>query len=133
MAKNNKETNNINNAASEAVKVISDAAGKATQAIADAALSATKLLATNAAEAAKITNVKGSDDHDLLVELKVKMEGLKSDISDIKDGTATKIADHELRINKLETSNTRQTTMLGIGIAILSLLVSLLVYHLFQA
>lgn len=119
----------INNAASEAVRVISDAAGKATSAIADAALSATKLLAVNAAEAAKVTNAKGADDHDLLVELKVKMEGLKSDISEIKDGTSIKIADHELRINSLETSNTRQTVMLSIGIGILSLLVSLLIWH----
>lgn len=43
-----------------------------------------------------------------------------------------KVADHETRINNLETSETRTAVMLSIGIGILSILVGLLVYHLFQ-
>ena len=43
-----------------------------------------------------------------------------------------KLEDHEVRINTLETSNTTVKVMLSIGISILSLLVSLLIYHLFQ-
>lgn len=129
-------TNNqisIDTAASEAVKIISDAASKATTAIADAALSASKLLASNAAEAVKVSSVKDGNDHDLLQRLDQKVDSLKEDIKEIKDGTAVKIADHELRLNKLETNNTTINVKVAIGIGILTLLVSLLIYHLFQA
>lgn len=42
------------------------------------------------------------------------------------------IADHEIRIGIMEKSDTKLTVMLGIGTAILSILTSLLIYHLFQ-
>ena len=61
------------------------------------------------------------------------MEGLKNDIKDLTDGTATKIANHEIRLNALETANTSISTKLVIGIAILSLLVTLLVWHIMGA
>lgn len=82
---------NINKAANEAVQVISDAAKIATAAIAEAALNATKLLATNAQEAAKVVNIKGADDHDLLIKLDTKVEGIRGDIKELSDGTATRI------------------------------------------
>lgn len=125
-----KVKSSIDKAAQDAVKVISDAAKTATTAIATAALDATKLLASNAAEAVKLTEKKDGTDHDLLQRLDEKVDGLKIDIKEIKDGTSAKISDHEVRINALETSNTRQTVMLSIGVGILGLLVSLLVWHL---
>lgn len=105
----------ISGAASDAVKVIANAAKQAKKVITDAAATA---------------NTKTGNDHDLLVILNTKMEGLKVDIQDLKDGTSTKINDHEVRLNALETNNTKITVMLGIGIGILTLLVSLLVWHL---
>ena len=69
-------------------------------------------------------------DHDILIEIKTKLEGLKADVQDLKDGTSRQITDHEQRLNMLETSKTRQTTLLTIGTGILTLLVSLLIYHL---
>lgn len=42
------------------------------------------------------------------------------------------VSAHEKRINSVEKSNTRSTVLLSIGTSILALLVSLLIYHLFQ-
>ena len=134
----------IEQAVADAVKVIAAAASEAAHTVANAA-----------AEAVKVSNVKGADDHDLLVVLNTKMEDLKTDIQDLKDGTSARIttleneklnirdsypvlykkdidekmADHEKRMKAIESSDTKLTVMLGIGIAILSVLVSLLVYH----
>jgi hypothetical protein len=103
---------------SEAIKVIANAASEAA-----------KVIANSAAEAVKTINIKSNTDHDLLTELKVRMEGLKSDIKDLKDGTSTKINDHEIRLTALESSKTKQNTMMSIGIGILTLLTSLIVWH----
>jgi len=134
----------IEQAAADAVKVIAAAASEAARTVANAA-----------AEAVKVSNVKGADDHDLLVVLNTKMEDLKTDIQDLKDGTSTRIAtleneklnirdsypilykkdvdtkfiDHEKRIKTIESLNTKLSVMLGIGIGILSFLVSLMIYH----
>ena len=72
-------------AANEAIQLLKDATSKATVAISDAALGAskliasnaleaTRLLASNASEAAKIVNIKGSDDHDILMKLETKVD-----------------------------------------------------------
>lgn len=42
------------------------------------------------------------EDRDLLVELRTKIEDIQTDIKEIKDGTSTKLTDHELRIRRLE-------------------------------
>ena len=84
----------ISQAAEDAVNIIATAADKATKSIAAAALDATKLLASNATEAARVIHQKDSEhgsDHDLLTKLEVKMDSLKADIKDLKDGTASKI------------------------------------------
>ena len=116
-------------AAQEATQVIAVAAEKATNAIASAALDATKLLSINAQEATKVALEKNCSDHDLLIELKTKMDSLKDDIKDLKDGTTIKIEDHETRIGKLESTNTFLRTMLTVGIGILATLSGLLIYH----
>lgn len=121
----------IENAASSAVKTIANAAGEATKVIAQAASEASKMLANNAAEALKVTSVKSGNDHDLLIELKTRMEGLRDDIKALSDGTTTKIANHETRLNALEESKTRQTVLLSIGISVLVILVGLLTSHMF--
>ena len=43
-----------------------------------------------------------------------------------------KIDDHEERLNRLEDSNTTNILLVRVGIAILSVLVGLLVYHIFK-
>lgn len=109
----------IEHAAAEAIKVVAEAASKASE-----------VVATAAAEAAKSTSARFLTDHDLLVELKTQIVGIKEDIRDLKDGTSKQISDHEIRITSLETDKTKTTVMLSIGVGILTLLVSLLTYHL---
>lgn len=41
-------------------------------------------------------------DHDLLVTMHEQIKGIKQDIKDLKDGTATQLSDHELRLRRLE-------------------------------
>jgi hypothetical protein len=108
----------IAQAAAEAIKVITQAAGEATKVVVDAAT-----------VSAKVLNLKNADDHDLLTRLETKMEGLKEDIKELKDGTTIKIADHEKRLFDLEKSKNSQTILISIGIGILTILVGLLSYH----
>lgn len=99
--------------------------------ITEAANAATKVIAEAAAEALKITNTKldlYKTDHDILIELKTRMGDLKDDIKDLKDGTSAKIDNHDARIVALETSKTRQNVLMSIGIGLMSLLVSLVIY-----
>jgi hypothetical protein len=110
---------------------INIAASEALQTIATAATEATKVVATAAAEASKVINAKGAIDHDLLIELKTRMESLKDDIKDLKDGTTVKIADHETRLFALEGVKSKQNTLLTIGIALLTVVAAMLIYHLF--
>lgn len=97
-------------AANDAVRLIAEATGKATAAIASAAQDAVKLLASDASTAAKVVADKadvahsGNCDHDLLVILDTKMEGLKCDIKDLKDGTSRRIETLELeKLNAKES------------------------------
>lgn len=123
-----KQTNNpviqakmdIEHAAAQAVSVISAAAGEAAKVVADAA-----------AVSVKVINAKNADDHDLLIELKTRMESLRNDIKDIKDGTSLQIADHEKRIFSIESSKSKTNTLITIGIAVGTILTSMLIAHLF--
>ena len=119
-------------AAQEATNVIASAAEKATNTIASAALDATKLLADNAHEANKVAFEKNCGDHDLLIELKTKMDGLKEDIKGLKEGTSVKIEDHEKRLGRLEKTNAFLRTMLTVGTSLLVAIWGILIYHLFQ-
>ena len=108
----------LEQAASEAVTVISQAANEAA-----------KVVATAASEALKAQLLKNNDDHDILIELRTKLEGLKNDIRDLKDGTATQLADHERRLVELEKSKSSSAvTQAGI-VALLGILATALIYH----
>jgi hypothetical protein len=41
-------------------------------------------------------------DHDVLIELRTEMRGMRSDIKDLRNGTSERITDHELRLRALE-------------------------------
>jgi len=109
-------------------KEIANAVEVAKRAIANAAVEAAKVIANAAAEATKVANVSSSLDHDLLITLASKMDALKDDIKDLKDWTSIKIENHERRLWKLETSSTKTTVMLSIGIGLISILVGLVIY-----
>ena len=80
------------------------------------------------------------NDHDALVTLIANVSNLKEgqdnfhremkeSFRDLKENYTARLNDHETRLNALETSRTRQNTAMGIGIAILSILVSIMSYH----
>lgn len=109
------------------------AADDALKTIALAASEATRVVASAAVEAAKVVNLASSADHDLLIELKTRMESLREDIKSLKNDIISDIDDHETRIFALENSRTKQTTLISIATGILSILVGLMVFHLFGA
>jgi len=113
----------------EAKDELAKAAKNALNTIANAAEQATKVLSNAAAEAIKLTKNKNDSDHDTLIEIRTEVRGLKEDIADIKSGTSSQLGNHEIRLVSLEVSKTRQQTTMSIGIGILTLLVSLIVYH----
>ena len=87
----------IEAAASEAVRVIANAAGEAA-----------KVVAAAAGEAVKVANIKGSEDHDLLIKLSEQIRRLSADVKDLKDGTSQKIVDLEHdKADKKEFDNFR--------------------------
>lgn len=81
-----------------------------------------------------------NEDHDNLVTLVADVRNLKegqerfhlemrNSIRDIKDNYTGKLNDHETRLNFLENFRTKQTVLLSIGTGLLTLLTSLLIYH----
>ena len=71
-----------------------------------------------------VANVRNLSDSQALFH-----KEMKESIKDLQNNYSSRLDAHETRINALETSKTRQNTMMSIGVAILSLLVTLLIYH----
>ena len=47
-------------------------------------------------------NISKMTDHDLLVTMHEQIKNLRKEVGEMKDGTSVKIADHEVRIRRLE-------------------------------
>lgn len=127
---------------------IAQAAKSAVKVISEAAEQAAKVLSNTTAESLRIVNSQTSNDHDLLIELKTLMGGVKTDIQDLKEGTSKRIDDLEKeKIDKKEfdeykkttdallltlaSTKNSQTTLISIGIGLLVLMAGMLIYHLF--
>jgi hypothetical protein len=113
----------------QAKDTLEKAASVAIGVISQAAEEAVKVLSHATAEQVVVASTKTADDHDLIIEIKTIQEMMLGELKEIKTGTADQISNHQTRITALETSKTRQNTTMGIGIALLTLLVGLLVYH----
>jgi hypothetical protein len=122
----------IANATANATATLSTATQQATITLANAAEAAARVVANVAAETAKTTTIQNAGDHDMLIKLETKMDGLKEDIKGLKDGTKGQLDDHESRINKIEDGKTKQTVMLSIGIGLLSLISYLMIEHIIK-
>ena len=107
------------------------------------------------AVAANTDSNKSGNDHDLLLRVDTKLDLLTTTVNQLQDGTAKRIstleseklnvndsypvlykaevdkriADHEVRLGKLETFNTRVALMLSGGIFALTFLIGLIAYH----
>lgn len=42
------------------------------------------------------------NDHDLIITIHEQIKNVRQDIKDLKDGTGEKLADHEMRLRRLE-------------------------------
>ena len=135
MVKNN--TRSLENAAADAVKVISEAAKNATAAIAQAAESAAKVVANNAEVQAKIAAIPtpaSMDDHNLLMRLDQKVDNIQTTVNKLTDRDVNYItkdehktlletvADHETRIKSLETITTKIWSFGLAGIFVVALI-----------
>lgn len=107
------------------------------QKAADVANTAVKVasdLASKTAESNGIINTNMEWIKKSLSGIEVKLETMDKAFVTASQHTelTNKVTDHETRINALETSHTRTTVLVSIGIGILTILVSLLTYHIFQ-
>jgi len=74
-----------------------------------------------------------SNDHDVLVRLCQSVEDFHNEtrrtLSEIKNDFKGKSSDHEDRLNRLESSNTKQNAMLWITLVVGGFMCALLIYH----
>jgi hypothetical protein len=99
------------------------------------------------------TKMINNDDHDLLIELRTEMQGIRKDIKDLKDGTTERITklendkadkkdfeelytkvntDGENRIRALEASKSLYMTSMLIYTAVGVTMIGLIIYHMFK-
>ena len=127
-----KDTTLIATAAANATSAANSAASAAASAAENA-----RVAAKAAAESATAIAVVATDTS----WMKKSLAGIENTLSEMRDAYVTssqhaevlkQIENHEDRLVILETEKTRITLLLSVSAAILTLLVSLLVYHLFQ-
>lgn len=77
-------------------------------------------------------------DHDLLIELRTEMRGMRYDIKGLSDSTARTISDHEtrIRLNEKDVENIKSSSatwrfMLSTGLTVLGIVVAIIAvkYH----
>lgn len=117
--------------AAEALKVLAAATDLALKKIADAqALSEGRAEGRAAGDVAKPLTLS---DHDILNRLVQSVEDFHNEtrrtLNEIKNDFKGKLSDHEMRIGKLETANTKQNAMLWIVLVVGGFLSVLLIYH----
>ena len=109
-------------AAEKAHKDLQDAQDKALDVIGNAANKAAQVIANAAAEALKVTGVKGSDDHDLLIEMRTQLKRLSEDIGELKNGTEKRIVDLQRdKTDKCEFNEVKDTVYITLEKRIRSL------------
>lgn len=56
-----------------------------------------------------------NNDHDLLIELRTEMRGMREDLKTMSDGVSLKITDHETRLRSIEklTDNLNMKLLIG--------------------
>ena len=105
------------------------AAEQAVAVIASAAEAASKVIASSAEEAVKVVNTQNSLDHDLLIRIETRMESLRTDIRELKDGTTTQIDDHEKRLQKIEKKVSGYVITLSLYSGAIATLIGIMIYH----
>ena len=60
-------------------------------------------------------------DHDLLIELRTKMQGLLDAITEVRTGTSAQIKEHEVRLNKQDDRITAGEKKNGVNSTIIAI------------
>ncbi len=128
--KQNKDLSLMANAASNATEAARSAAEAASRAAENATIAAKA-----ASDSATAIAVVGTDTS----WMKKSLAGIENTLEEMRNSYITaaqhvevlkNIADHETRINLLETEKTRITVLLMVGMSLLSILTSIMIYHL---
>lgn len=69
---------------------------------------------------------QATQDHDLLIELRTEMRGMREDIKSLSDGMSAKISDHEMRIRGIEKTTDNLMAKMVFGISIFSFVMAVL-------
>lgn len=75
----------------------------------------------------KNSQVNPNNDHDLLIELRTEMRGLRDDMKAIRDGFSEVQKDHENRIRSVEKSTENLMSKMVFGISIISFIMAIIV------
>jgi len=67
-----------------------------------------------------------SNDHDLLIELRTEMRGMRGDLKNLSDGVNTRVSDHENRLRIIEKETENLMGKMIFGIAIFSFIMSII-------
>lgn len=128
----------ISNAADSASKVMSQSAADAVKVLSEAAAAAAKVVAEAAAVSAKVVDQKSGTDHEAIIRIEEGIKGMAKSIKNIEDLHAVEstnpkfTVDTERRLAVLENAKNIQATLTSIGVGMLGILVSMLIYHLFK-
>ena len=132
-----KNSESIPSSVAQAAVNASAAANGAAQAAAKAADNAT-IAAKAASDSATAIAIVATDTS----WMKKSLESIETKLNEMDKQFVTtsqhsdvikELGEHETRLNTLETNNTKNTTLLVIGSGILTFLVGLLIWHLFQS
>lgn len=71
--------------------------------------------------------VPNQNDHDLLIELRTEMRGIRIDIVNLSNGISARVNDHESRIREIEKINENLMGKMVIGTSIVSFVMAIIV------
>lgn len=120
------------NAAANASSAASSAANAASQAATNAQIAAKA--AADSATAIAIVATDTSWMKKSLARVEDTLSTISNSFVSIADHQAglQLVSDHEKRLTSLETEKTKTTVLISVGIGLMSLLTSIIVYHVFQ-
>lgn len=119
----------MNDEITEAKKEIANAAKEATGVIANAANEASKLIITASEAAAKVLTMEHRVDHDILITLVGKVDGLKDDIKGIKNDHETRLRNVEVKVTKIMTYGTAALLVIGLVHFLIQILINKFLHH----
>lgn len=116
--------------AEKAHKALQAEAARQIDIIKNASKSAIQLLATERAEAKKITDINGSNDHDLLIEVRTKLDRVLDDIQSIIASGANKVDQSEFDALKNEIHGPRENRMRSLENRLAGIWITISIYSL---